>query len=304
MLLLLFLIMLGIICWGYFFQNNGWVIHNVSETFTQAGDFDLTMHILDVEQGECILVESDGEAMIIDAGSDDDADTILEYLEHAHVSELKYLILTHGHEDHIGSADDLLYDIPVDKVFYSGVEEETVYAGELSNAVEKTGVPEEIPVVGDVYLLGDASFEILLDGQSAYNISENVNDGSIGIMITNGDNNFLLYGDGECAAEQLLIDCGKDLSADVLKVAHHGSNTSTNEELLERVRPKYAVISCGVNNPYYYPHQAVLNELSEAGVSVYRTDIQGTIVIHSDGVNLDFNLDVSKEFETDAGEVQ
>ena len=153
-----------------------------------------------------------------------------------------------------------------------------------------------VPVVGDQYQLGEAVFTILAPNRMDY--GSNTNDYSVGLMLQHGEKRFLFTGDAEEAAEADMLTNGISLKADVYKVAHHGSRSATTEEFLARVAPSDAVISCGEDNSYGHPHAEVLNRLRAAGVTVRRTDEEGTIVAVSDGSSIAWNVSGSESWQT------
>ena len=152
--------------------------------------------------------------------------------------------------------------------------------------------PTEI-IVGNTYSLGDASFEILGPVQEY----DNANDSSICIKLIHGSNTFLFMGDATEVAEADILASGIDLHADVYKVSHHGSYTSSSEALLQAVKPTYAVISCGENNSYGHPHAGPLNRMRQMGIQLYRTDEQGTVIVTSDGNSLTWNCSPSDTWQ-------
>lgn len=245
-----------------------------------AASGELAVHFLDVGQADCTLLVCDGEAMVIDAGNNGDANAIKEYLYGQGISELKYAVGTHPHEDHIGSMDMVVGLWPPESLFLPQVEADSETFRDVLHAAEEKEVPITRPVIGQTYSLGGGSFTIL---GPLTDYGENLNDWSVVLKFTYGDCSFLFSGDAEAEAEGDLCDSGQDLSADVYQVGHHGSSTSTSQEFLDRVSPAYAVISCGADNDYGHPHQETLDRLATAGAEIFRTDEQGTIVAHCDG---------------------
>ncbi len=250
------------------------------ETGGSLPEGELTVHFLDVGQADCTLLVCDGEAMVIDAGNNADANTIKNYLNGQGITELKYAVGTHPHEDHIGSMDAVVGIWPPETLFLPQVEADSETFRDVLHAAEEKDVPITRPVIGQNYSLGGGSFTIL---GPLTDYGDNLNDWSIVLKFTYGECSFLFSGDAEADAEEDLCDSGQDLSADVYQVGHHGSSTSTSPEFLERIAPDYAVISCGEDNDYGHPHRETLDRLSGAGVEIFRTDEQGTLVASCDG---------------------
>lgn len=249
----------------------------------------LTVHYLNVEKCNCVLVRSqDGHFMLIDAGSNDDARTafILDYLEGQGVRELDYLLLTHPHRDHIRAVPQILDHFPVNEVLMGEFAQETVGTKtyqRVLGALEAKDPPCTRPCPGETYALGNASFTIIAHDDSEQTALEELNNCSIGLILTDGYHRFLFYGDGEEEMEEKLLNSGFELSCDVMMVAHHGSKSSTKKKTLQAIQPQIAVISCGIDGDgeKQEPSPKVLKRLEEAGVTVYRTDLNGTVVIRS-----------------------
>lgn len=249
----------------------------------------LTVHYLDVEKCNCVLVQSaDGHFMLIDAGSNDDAhsDKIVSYLQKQGVKELDYLLITHPHKDHMRAVPQILDHFAVKEVLMGEFAVETVGTKTWQRvlaALEAKNPRITDPAPGETCLLGNASFMIIANDDSAETASEGLNDCSIGLILTDGFHRFLFYGDGEEKMEEKLLESGYDLSCDVLMVAHHGSKSSTKKKMLQAVQPGIAVISCGIDGDgeKQEPSKKVLQRLQEFGVETYRTDLNGTVVIRS-----------------------
>lgn len=240
----------------------------------------LKVHFLDVGQADCILIESEGSFMLVDAGNNEDGDLILKYLKDAGVKKLEYVIGTHPHEDHIGSLDTVIDNFLVGKVILPKISHTTKSFEDVLAAVSNRGLKITQPVAGDTYSIGDAAFTILAPNKEYGN---DLNNWSVGIRLVCEDTAFVMAGDAEEEAEKDICGNGLELKADVLKLGHHGSRTSSCEEFLERVDPAYAVISCGQGNDYGHPHKETIEKLERLGIKAFRTDEQGTVVAVSDG---------------------
>lgn len=249
-----------------------------------------TVHCLDVGQASATLIVSGNHAMMIDAGNRDDAKLITDYLDKQGIASLDYLLLTHPHEDHIGSGAALLREIDVEQVIMPDISldmcQTATYADLLAAIDEKEPLVEH-PKTGDVYTMGDISFTIVAPAPEWQTDVEHLNESSLGVLLTGGDNRVLVYGDGEWNCEQYMV-ANHDIKADVLIVGHHGSNSSSSGVFLEEVSPTYAVISCGADNDYGYPHKEVLQRLEQEKAEIYRTDLSGHILFSGNGKNILF----------------
>ena len=247
------------------------------------GDGAMAVHFIDVGQGDSILAESGGHFLLIDAGENDQGDTVVSYLEEAGVESLDYVIGTHPHSDHIGGLDDVIRAFDVETVILPPVEHTTKTFEDVLDAIEEKDLSITLPVPGDSYGLGGAAFTILAP-QRDY--GDDLNNWSVGLRLACGDGAFVACGDAEAQAEEDMAASGLALSADVLKIGHHGSSTSTSDAFLKAVSPAFAVISCGEGNSYGHPHKETLEKLEAAGIQVLRTDLLGDITAQwgEDGV--------------------
>lgn len=239
------------------------------------------MHFIDVGQALSVPVECDGQYMLYDGGNVDDGSLVVSYLQSQGVEQLEYVFCSHAHEDHVGGLAAALAYFPAYHVYSPVTEASTKCFKDFVKYTQQQGLQVEVPAVGTTWPLGGAT--VTMVGPVAQ--YSDTNDTSIVLRIEYGSTSFLLTGDMEKTAETDLVNSGVNLRADVLQVGHHGSSTSTGYLFLNSVLPEMAVISCGVNNKYGHPHEETLSILRDAGVDVYRTDLQGTITIGSDGQN-------------------
>ena len=239
-----------------------------------AADGAMTVHFIDVGQGDSLLAESDGHFLLVDAGENDQGDTVIAYLREAGVTSLDYVIGTHPHSDHIGGLDDVIRAFDVKAVILPPVAHTTKTFEDVLDAVQDKHLTPTQPQPRDPDALGDAVFTILAP-QADY--GDDLNNWSVGIRLACAEGALVACGDAEAQAEEDIAASGLPLSADVLKVGHHGSSTSTSNAFLQAVSPAWAVISCGEGNSYGHPHEETLKKLEDAGVSVLRTDLLGDI---------------------------
>lgn len=245
----------------------------------------LEVHFIDVGQGDATLILCGEDAMLIDAGENDKGTLVQNYLQAQGVTSLRYMIGTHPDSDHIGGMDVILYKFDCDTVMMPEKEKNTSAYRDVIDTIKNRGYSNTLPIVGDTYELGDATFTILAPAHSY----EDSNNCSIAILLTYGNTRFLFTGDAEEEAEKDILNCGISLRADVYKAGHHGSSTSSSEAFLRAVSPSYAVISCGEDNSYGHPHAEPLNNFRSMGIEVFRTDEQGSIIAISDGKTITWN---------------
>jgi len=259
---------------------------------TTSGDTEpaelLTIHFLDVGQADCALLEYDGEYMIIDGGNRDDGEYIISYLQAEGVKELEAVFCSHAHEDHVGGLPSVLAVYPTKAVYAPTNTYASKVFDDFLYYTDQQRLELIIPKPGDTILLGDVELTVLGPVQSY----ADPNDTSIVLRVEYGENVFLFTGDMEKLAENDMMDhWGTEtgiFEADVLKVGHHCSDTSTGYRFLHEVNPTYGVISVGKDNDYGHPHEEPMSRLNQAGVVLLRTDELGAIVAGSDGTEVSF----------------
>ena len=245
----------------------------------------LTVSILDVGQADCIVIQQGDNAMIIDAGNNADSTFVVDQLQNMGINRLDVVIGTHPHEDHIGGLDAVINNFDIGTIYMPKVSNNTKTFEDVLTAIQEKGLSVTTPVPGTSFTLGDEVQCLILAPNSAS--YEDLNNYSIVLKVTYNCKSFLFTGDAEVDSEEEILAKGYDLKADVLKVGHHGSTSSTSDEFLEAVSPEYAVICVGVDNTYGHPHQETLDKLNAAGIRIYRTDLSGgTIKFVVDGDQL------------------
>jgi len=245
------------------------------------------IHYIDVGQGDSALVLCDGQSMLIDGGEASESSKIYSYLKSNGVSQLDYMVATHAHSDHIGGLSGALNYATVGIAYCPVTEYDSKTFSSLLKYLDAQGVGITVPTAGDTFALGSALVQIL-GPQKAY---DDPNDTSIVLRVVYGDTSFLFTGDAERTAEADILEAGYDLSSTVLKVGHHGSDTSTSYPFLREIMPEYAVIQVGKDNSYGHPTEDTLSRLRDADVKVYRNDLQGTIICTSDGKEVSFSTE-------------
>lgn len=249
---------------------------------------ELRMTVLDVGNADCILLQSGEHSALIDAGENNDSGDILRALRLRGIERLDYVIATHADADHIGSMDEVIQQVEIG-TFLSPASvfenrDATRVCQDLLDALEDYRVNTAVAEYGTVCAIGDAVLTVV-SGKSPLDDSDD-NDSSAVCRLTFGRHAFLLMGDAGTAAEKQLMKDGVPLDADVIKIGHHGSASSSDPEFVAAVRPAYAVITCGAGNSYGHPHKETLDTLAEYGVTVYRSDFHGDVVFTSDGLTL------------------
>ncbi len=243
------------------------------------------VHFIDVGQGDSILVESNGEYMLVDAGEEDKGDTVTDYLMQLGVESIKYAVATHPHSDHIGGMDDVINGFKVENIIMPDASNNTRSFENLLDAVENNNVNAIKAEPGSSFTLGDFKCDIL----GPLSVSDDMNNNSVVIKLVCGNDKILLTGDCSKSEENEILNSGADLSADLLKAGHHGSSTSSSEKFIKAVNPLAAVISCGKNNDYGHPHKEVVDLYTNMGIEMYRTDDLGTVVAECSGNGIKIN---------------
>ena len=252
-------------------------------TQSHAGEFQ--MHVINVASADSIFIISpDGKSMLVDAGESSDFSVIDKYISQ-YVSKLDVLVATHPHSDHIGGMQDVFEKYNPDKIYMSPMGHTTDMYQNLLSTIDKAGKKVIAAKSGTSIPLGSLTFEVLSPAQDSY---DEMNNASVVLHLIYKDTSFLLCGDAEKVAEnEILKNYKLQLKSDVIKIGHHGSNTSSSEEFLKAVNPKYALISTRQDDAT--PSELVLSRLRELNIVTYRTDKNGTISVYSDGSSITVN---------------
>lgn len=264
----------------------------------------LTISMLDIDQGDAVLIQTGVKNILIDTGDDKyyedgkkgkENTQLLTELQKLKIDHIDTLVMTHAHADHIGKADKVIAQYGVKELVYNGIPSTSKYFINALKAAKANGTQQVKVKAGDVLDLGNGvSFEIVSPSQSLIDEDTaaikakkkvDVNNESVVGRLTFGNFAMLFTGDAEGPVEKdMVASYGKKLKCQVLKAGHHGSKTSSTAEFLKLVQPESVVMSLGVNNQYGHPHEALLNRLQKQGIkNIYRTDANGTITIVSDG---------------------
>ncbi|MBQ4527333.1 MAG: MBL fold metallo-hydrolase [Clostridia bacterium] len=273
------LIIIVIITIALFVSEAGCLFQDRTDSQLKIPDGSMTVSFVDVGQGDCIFARlPNNEIMLVDCGEYSERDAVCDFLDRENVKKIDYLVATHPHVDHMGGMSHIIKKYDIGSFFMPDTESDTNAFIYMLEALDEKNIQSNIVRAGDMIFESDSfRCEVISPVLDSY---EETNDFSVVLRLTCGEKSFLLTGDAETYAEKHIKS---DVSADVLKVGHHGSITSTSEEFLEKVNPKYAVISCGKDNSYGHPHKEIIDILNKYNIQVYRTDISGTITFFCDG---------------------
>ncbi|MCL2321467.1 MAG: MBL fold metallo-hydrolase [Oscillospiraceae bacterium] len=277
LVLLALLIILAIIA-IFFFKNNFSKPQLVGEIDNQS----LKVHYIDVGQGDAMLVQYNGKNMLIDSGSKSSSDKILTYLDDLNIKTIDIVVATHPNEDHMGNMAAIVKKYSVLSFYAPKVTVNQYFFESLVTELNNKKL-KITPVYAGSSINFDPNIKISVFWPEENKTYTNLNDYCIVMSLKYGNNSFLFTGDVESANEKKILQYGYDVEADVLKVAHHGSKTSSSKEFLDAVNGKYAIIEVGLNNPYGHPSKTTIDELTSRGYKIYRTDLNGSIVVTSNG---------------------
>lgn len=245
----------------------------------------LIVNFIDVGQADSIFIElPNNKTMLIDAGNNEDDETVINYIKNLNYDTINYVVGTHPHEDHIGGLDTVINTFNVENIYMPKIQHNTATFEDVLFAIQNKGLEINTAKAGTSILnIDNLNIDILAPVNDSY---EELNNYSAVVKITYGNKSLLFTGDAESLSENEIT---ADLKADILKLGHHGSDTSTSREFLSKVKPTYAVISVGKDNSYGHPSNDVLALLDEFNVNIFRTDEQGTIIARSDGNMISIN---------------
>lgn len=259
--------------------------NEMQERFNSYGDEEFKVHFIDIGQGDSIVIQTpDNEFMLIDTGEYVFKDKLDNYLQDLGVTTFKYVIFTHPHSDHIGSAAYIVNKYNIENLIMPNAVTTTKTYSNLIEAIEKKDLEITLPVIGDEYALGEAKFMIAAPISDFY---DNLNNYSVAIKMVFRETSYFFGGDMEKLSENEVIahcnDTNSDLSCDVLKVGHHGSSSSSSSAWIDLINPQIALIMCGIDNGYGHPTKETLTRLEGRNIEIARTDLEGDIVISTNG---------------------
>ena len=279
--LIVYIIFLLVVVFLFSYSDNS----NSKTKITTPIDGELVVRFIDVGEADSTLISLNGHNMLIDAGNNEDGKPLVNYFNSLEIDKFDYLICTHAHEDHIGGMDNIIRNFNVSKFLISYVYVDNMTYTEVMKVIEEKQVEKVSPRIDSSFNLDNAKINVFYVG----NDKEDLNSTGIVLKVYYGNISILMMGDTPNEIEQTILD--KDLESDVLKVGHHGSNDSTSAKFLYKVHPKYSIISVGKDNDYYHPHKVTLKKLNKINSKIYRTDLDGTIIMTSDGNEISFKTE-------------
>ncbi|WP_292372036.1 MBL fold metallo-hydrolase [Methanosarcina sp. UBA411] len=248
-------------------------------TVTISGQ-NLTVHFLDVDQGDSILLEVDGKSMLVDSGESDQGKVVTAYLQNQGISTLDYVVATHPHSDHIGGMNEILNNFQVEHFVDSGYPHTSKTYENMLTTIDQKNIPFQVAQAGQKIDFDPAVDIEILNPAKTY--SEDLNENSVVLKVTYGTTSFLLMGDAGLETEEHIMKAGYNVDSDILKVGHHSSRSGSGASFISAVSPEASVIEVGAGNDYGHPHAEILEKLQKAS-KVYRTDLDGTITVTTDG---------------------
>jgi competence protein ComEC len=260
------------------------VFTNTGHTHLADNEGKLSVYFLDVGQGDSTLFVIDGKTILIDAGEVDMGDRVVSDLRKLGVTRIDLLVATHPHSDHIGGMQTVLAAFPVGQVLDAGLPHPSPIYEHFLETIDRKNIPYRVAERGQTIDV-DPALRVVVLSPPAQRIGDDPNINSLVLRISYGTIDFLMTGDLGGEGEDALTTSGYPLDAEILKVGHHGSSSSTSPGFLARVRPEMGVIFVGEDNPYGHPHRETLDLLKESGVTLYRTDRDGTVVVRTDGMS-------------------
>lgn len=254
-------------------------------TVVDINSENIYVHFIDVGEGDCSLIQTNSGNLLIDAGTFESEKDIIDYMDALSITEFEYAIFTHPHGDHIGSAATLIEKYDFENVIITEAVHTTYSYESLISTLEKENCNIILAEVGEVFKIGDVTVELLAPDD--YYDKEDLNNMSIVSKVTYRDVSFMFAGDAEEESEDAMLYYGYDLDADILKVAHHGSSTSSSERFIKATSPAVAIISAGKDNDYGHPHYEVVRRLEDINADIYVTYDVGNIIVSTDGSAFD-----------------
>lgn len=281
------IIFILIVLIGIFYTNKELIKKdNTSYAMKQTENDDvnkLEIYYFDVGQADSILIKENNYNILIDAGNNEDGENLVNYLKNdLNINKFNMVVGTHPHEDHIGGLNNIIDEFDIDTILMPNATSTSKTFESVLNSIENKNYKITVPKIDEEFNYDNIKLKVLYTGTN----EKDLNNNSIVLKLTYFNNKFLFTGDATSKVEKKLLK--KDIESDVLKIGHHGSEYSTTNDFLDKVNPKYAIIEVGKNNTYKHPKQITLDKLNAKNIKIYRTDLDGTIKLTSDGNNITF----------------
>ena len=256
---------------------------NEKAVSTLKTNSNLEVYYFDVGQADSILIRKNDNNILIDAGNNEDGEKLVNYLKNdLNIEKFNMVVGTHPHEDHIGGLDNVIDSFDIDTILMPNATSTSKTFENVLDSIEKKDYKITVPKINEEFNYNNINIKVLYTGTD----EKDLNNTSIVLKLTYQNNKFLFMGDATSKVEKKLLN--EDIKSDVLKIGHHGSEYSTTKNFLDKVNPQYAIIEVGKNNTYKHPKEITLDKLNKKNIKIYRTDIDGTIKVASDGNNLKF----------------
>jgi len=262
-----------------------------SSNVAQDVDGELLLTMIDVGQADSFLFIQEGEVALIDCGTRSTGKDVVKHLKSLGITRIDYIFGTHPHDDHMGGMYDVITNFEIGKIIIPEIESGEVTTNwymKLMNEINQGNYEVEYTEVGSMYNVGNASMKVIGPISKP---NGNLNNYSTVLKVSFGEMDIIMTGDAEEEVEKEIIKSGANLDAEILKVGHHGSDTSNSEEFLDAITPEYALISAKVGNKYEHPTEETMQRLKERDIEVYRTDESGTVVATITTNNVSFDCE-------------
>ncbi len=267
-------VIFAVLLYAVFFPLRFYKITHPASNFDTSQDF---VTFLDVGQGDCALIYSNSYSAVIDVGMPNTANDISEDLYDCNISKLDAVLISHLHSDHMGALPEIAENFKIQNLIMPEVFKDSAVSAKNGRKIARAnGASYYNAQQGMNFNIGEFEITLLSD----FTDKSNENNRSVFVMAEINDIRFLFTGDAEAKMEKKLLEENLDIDCDVLKVSHHGSDTSSTKAFLEATTPEYAVISVGEDNIYGHPHKKTLDSLENANAEIYRTDQSGDITFH------------------------
>lgn len=272
------------------------IIAALSKTYnrqhvSKEAEGELIVHMIDVGQADSFLLVQGDQVALVDCGTRSSGKDVVAYLQRLGITKINYLFGTHPHDDHMGGMYDVITNFEIETIIIPEVKNGEVTANwylKLMKEIRDGGYQVEHPRLDMVYHIGDADIKVIGPISKPVN---NVNNYSIVLKVSFGEMDMIMTGDAEKAVEREILEAGYDIEAEILKLGHHGSDTSSSAEFLDAIDPEYALVSAGVGNQYDHPIESVMEEMEERDIKLYRTDESGTVILLITSDDVSFNCE-------------